>query len=78
MTVLLRPLRDLLQGLQPRRTVPLAALFDDHHQPAFRKDAHVLGDGGLADPEVLCYGIQRECLPRQQPMIARRVGSAMA
>ena len=64
--ILLRPLRYFLQRFQGGRTMPLPTLFYDDDQAAFRQDAHMLGNGGLTDLKIFCYGVQGQCLTGQQ------------
>src|SRR5579871_1087140 len=59
--------------------MPLPPPLYDDDEPAFRQDAHMLGDGRLAHAEIFRHGIQGKRLPCQHPEHGppRRIGNGL-
>ena len=71
---MLDPGGNLVQLFQAGLTVALATLLVDVNQPALHEDAHMAGNGGAADLEVLRNPAKGEGLAGQQAEDSPAVG----
>jgi hypothetical protein len=64
--VMLHPIRNPVQFIEPGFTVSFAALPRCDHQPALGKNLDVLGNSWATNVKILCNTVERKLLLRQQ------------